>query len=166
MRPHRRSTLCFFVLLLGLLACTSEEAERRDEVSRIAEAHARLMEANRLAEEDFARRNPVPERRDFGPEGTLILHELELGGAPGREGLHVRYTWMNTTGRTVEAALLRLTLRDPATGVEWSEDRVLRLPLALTFSPDSSYTDELRVLTGGMHRHAGWEWDVSVSVLR
>lgn len=163
-RPRALSVL-FALCLPTLAACTSEAERRREEVNEIAAAHAQLVEANERAEEAFARENPVPQRRDFGADGTLILHELELNGAPGREGLRIRYTWVNTTGRTIDAAVLRFTLHDPETGAEWSEDRVLRLPFALQFGADSSFSDEIRLLTGGLHRKPGWSWDVSVRVL-
>lgn len=149
-----------------LLACASEEQQRRDEVARIAQAHARAVDENQRAIESFARANPVPQQRDFGPNGTLILHALELDGPPGREGLRVEYTWVNTTGETVDAVLLRFGLRPAPGAPDWTEERVLRLPLGLSLAPDSSYTSHLRVPTAGAHRNPSWQWDVAVKVLR
>lgn len=162
MRAAREAALAGLLLL----ACASEEQLRREEVARIAEEHARAVDENQRAIEEFARSNPVPQQREYGPNGTLILHQLELDGPPGREGLRVEYTWVNTTGEVVDAVLLRFGLRTGPGAPDSTEERVLRLPLGLRLAPDSSYTSHLRLLTGGAHRSPSWQWDVSVKVLR
>jgi hypothetical protein len=152
--------------LLALSACTSARSANQAEVERIAAAHEREVQETLVASRRFAVENPAPQSRDFEADGTLVLHELGLAGSTGRELLRVRYTWVNTTDETIELAVVQLSLRDPVSGNEWSEDRVLRLPLGLEFVPGSSYSDELRLFTGGVHRRPGWSWDIDVRVLR
>jgi hypothetical protein len=155
-------------LLAGLvvLSCASDRPDNHEEVARIAAAHELAVREGQLAAEQLAQENPVPQRRDLGADGTLVLHEIELAGSTGRELLRVRFTWLNTTGETVDAAVVRLSLTDPVSGTEWSQDLVARLPLGLYLAPGSSYSDELRLTTGGVHRRPGWTWDIDARVLR
>ena len=160
-------SLLFAWLLLALGSGGADTpSKRQEEVQEIARAHAQLVADNQRSAEEFARENPVPQKRDFGPNGTLNLDELGLDGAPGREVRRVGFTWVNTTSETIEAVLLKVGLRGGPDAPEWTEERVLRLPLSFTFVPGSSYTDRLRILTGGLHRSPNWQWDVSVRVLR
>lgn len=147
-------------LLLSSLACRAERTHF-DLEEATARYEARLERFHRIQAE-FEEENPVPQRFDFGDAGSVFVDEVELVGRPGRAFLRVHFTWVNTTGRAYPVVDLRLTLRDPETGTEWSESLEMRLPYRLELTPDSSYTSWFETPTHGVHLKPAWSWEFFV----
>jgi hypothetical protein len=147
-------------LLLLLTACSTDSA-RRAELEATAARHANDLARLEREQAEFAMRNPMPHQLDLGEDGTILIHDCELQGTPGRESLLVRYTWVNTTGHAVDEARVTLTLRGPSGADERSSAAKLNLPLRFRFSPDSSYTAFLEVPTDGLHLQPGWQWEMT-----
>jgi hypothetical protein len=72
----------------------------------------------------------------------------------------VRYTYVNTTGRTIDAARITITLSDPETRAEWSDTTELTLPISFRLTPESSYTTYAHVSTHGIQSRPKWEWKI------
>lgn len=150
-------------LLLALSGgCRTAPPAGRGEVAQLAAEHRRELAAWEAARAAFAATVPAPASRDLGRDGALIVRELRLAGPLGDEHLAARVTWVNTTARTVRAVRVRLVVLDPATGENSWEEYRFELPPPFRLTPDSSYTDSLRVDTGGLHRRPGWTWDIEV----
>lgn len=145
-----------------LVGCQNAEQQRHDEIDRIAAQHAAYLEEFRLAQIEFARGNPSPRRIDFGPDGSILVRECELQGRPGSESLRVKFTYVNSTARTLDSAQVFITLRDPESGAEWSEVTDVRVPFGLHFGPNSTHTSYFEIPLHGIYRRPGWEWELSV----
>lgn len=152
--------------LLLLAACATGPSADHLEVERLSAEHDRYQREWSAEQLRFQRENPVPLTEDFGPAGTLYVHEAELIGLPAREKLRIAFTYVNTTGVTLESAELGLYVVDTAAGLEWGEILDLRLPLALQLTHNSSYTASLEVPLRGVWRHAGWTWRAEVTAGR
>lgn len=149
------------VLLLPLaLACSHDRQARRAELAEISARHQSEVAAFQEARAGFAQRNPVPREQAFADDGAILVHECELRGWPGREQFWLKFTWMNTTGRTVDAARISIELRDRASGVELSEEMELSLPLLYRMGPDSSYTTNVLIPLRGMASPPELEWTI------
>ena len=131
----------------------------------MAEQHDRYVLELRQIQAELARESPMPDERDFGEDGTILLWECTLGGRPGREYLRIHYTFLNTTDHTFEAALVTLTLRHAESGAEWSEVQKLSIPFVYAFTPNSSYTTSLEIPTQGIHRRPGWQWELELDAI-
>ena len=157
---HTRLAAALILGAIVLSGCSHGQAARRRELSDISERHAQELSAFERAQAAFARTHPMPRRLDFPGAGTILLHECALQGRPARAELWLRYTYVNTTNRPIDAVLVTITIDDPAgedgTGVEMP----LELPLGFRFSPDSSYTTSIAVPTEGLHLDPGWSWSI------
>jgi hypothetical protein len=167
MRAHSFSRWLSPIFSLGLpiamctlAGCSGDRELQHSELAEIAQHHDTDLYEFREAQAEFARDNPMPKRLEFPGEGTLLLHECTLEGYPGHEELWLRYTYVNTTGRVLDAARITLTISDPETHAEWSEDTKLILPLGFRLGPDSSYTTYVHVPTSGMNLHPHWQWKI------
>lgn len=160
-----RTMSCLSVLVLLPTACSTDGA-RHAELQETAARHASDLERFEREQAEFQMRNPMPRQLDLGEDGTILIHDCELQGTPGRESLLVRYTWVNTTGHAVDEARIALTLRDPKGGSERSSTANLNLPLRFRFSPDSSYTAFLEVPTDGLHLQPGWQWEMTADTVQ
>jgi hypothetical protein len=157
-----RSLFALSGLVLLSTACSADKAQRA-ELDATAARHASDLARLEREQAEFRMRNPMPRQMDLGPNGTILIHDCELQGSPGRESLLVRYTWVNTTGHAVDEARVELTLRDPSGGNERSSAANLNLPLGFRFSPDSSYTAFLEIPTGDIYLQPGWQWELTAS---
>jgi hypothetical protein len=160
MIPTMRAPLLTIALLIPA-ACSDEREFQRHELDEIALAHKTELAQFEAAQSAFAQRNPVPRRWDFPGEGTIIVDECSLEGFPEHEQLLLRFTYVNTTDHALDEARITLTLHDPDSGSRSSDELVLRLPLALGFSRDSSYTMSVHEPTHGIHLHPNWEWTIT-----
>lgn len=147
---------------LLLAGCQSAEEERHAEVERIAAQHAAYLEEFRLAQIEFERANPAPQRLDFGDQGSILIRECGLQGRPGTESLRVKFTYVNSTSRTLDSAHVFITLRDPESGSEWSEVIDVDVPFGLRFGPNSTHTSYFETPLRGIYRKPGWQWELSV----
>lgn len=159
MSTHTIRLICLS-LSAALFGCRTDGDLYRHEVAEIAANHESELARFQQAQADFARRYPMPRQFEFQHDGTIIVEEAVLEGHPGREFLRVGFTYVNTTGHAIDEARLTLTMRDPETDLEWSEEMSLRLPLALHFTSDSSYTTRFEIPTRGIHLHPHWEWKI------
>ena len=132
------------------------------DLDRMAAEHSRYLEELHALQAEFARANPVPQERDFGDDGTLLIWECSLGGRPGREYLRLQFTYVNSSDVTLESARVSLILRDPESGMEWTEVAELSIPYKFALTPNSSYTTSFEMPTRGLHRRPGWEWEIEV----
>lgn len=152
-------------LLVGLAAsCRAPAHAESDEVARLAAEHRRRLAEWEAARAALAATEPAPATHDLGRDGTVILRELRLAGPLDGEQLLAHLTWVNTTGRTVDAVRVRLTVLDPSTGEDSWQELWFELPPPFRLTPGSSYTDHLRVDTGGLHLRPGWTWELEVEV--
>ena len=153
------------VLALGCLsACATQDAERAI-LERMAAEHAQCLADFDRARLELESSTPLPQEWDFGPDGTILVHKVALVGRLGAEILKVTYTYVNTTGRSVKTARVTLTMRDPETETEWSQEMDLTLPYKFRFTRDSSYSTWFEIPTHGAHTHPGWEWSLAVEAL-
>lgn len=155
MRP-----VLLFIGLGTLLACSGDRDHHRREIAEISERHDRELARFEEAKAEFARRNPVPAQLDFPGDGTILIHECEFQGYPGREEFRLLYTYVNTTGHVIDEARITLTLPGPDPDTQESREVRLKLPLGFRFNPDSSYTTHLQVPTHGSHLRPSWEWKI------
>ena len=146
--------------LIALLGCRQDHDLRRSEVAELASRHQEELARFERARADFERRNPVPQQQEFQGDGTILVHECELRGWPGHEQFWLKYTWVNTSGRTVDGARVTITLRDQASGAEQSEEMELSLPLLYRLGPDSSYTTNILMPIRGMPSPPALDWEI------
>lgn len=147
-------------LALLLAGCTAKGLADRKVVAEIAEHHERDHSRFDDAKADFALRNPVPLEFDYGDEGTIVADEVALEGFPGREELWFRYTWINTTGRTVDAVHVTLQVFDTESGFEVGQEMRLSPPLLTAFGPGSTYSTFVRVVAGDAKLGGGLSWEL------
>jgi len=154
-------------LALPLLAlgCASSGSEQRELLASIDEAHDAERERFHVAQQEFARRNPMPMQLDQGPNGTILVHECSLQGFPGHEELWLEYSYVNTTGKTLSRARVDFALTAPGTDDERRRNEVLILPFGFRLGPESCYTTYLRVPTEGLHTIPGWRWTLSAEAV-
>ena len=155
----------FLVMAVGCLtACVTDNSDRAI-LERMATEHAQCLADFERARAELESRTPLPQEWDFGSNGTLLVRKVDLAGRPGKEFLKVRFTYVNTTGRRVKTARVTLTMRDPVTETEWTQEMDLTLPYKFTFTRGSSYSTWFEIPTYGAHRHPGWEWSLAVEAL-
>ena len=159
MKPTRLCALWLALLASSLVSCAGR-GDRPTELDAISADHEFDVRQFQEAQSGFARRNPVPRRIDFPGQGTVLLHECSLQGYPGHVELWLRYTYVNTTGHTIDAANVTITMRDPRTHEEWSDSEHLALPITFRMTPDSSYTTYVHLSTRGIHLDPGWQWEI------
>lgn len=148
-------------LALGLLltpACRAPRDADHEEVERLAAAHEAYLEAWHAEQLRFQRENMTPFQTDHGAAGTMIVQEAELVGRPGSEKLRVRFSFVNTSGVTMESATASLVVIDPIEEIEWGEVMTMRLPLGFDFAHGSSYSSFFDIPLRGVWRKPGWGW--------
>jgi len=157
--------LVFWLLASSCLSACATDNSDREILERMAAEHALCVAQYEHARSELEARTPLPQEWDFGPEGTILVREVDLVGRPGDEILKVSYTYVNTTGRPVKTARVTLTFLEPETETEWSQEMDLTLPYRFKFTRDSSYSTWFEIPTNGAHTHEGWEWSLSVESL-
>jgi hypothetical protein len=170
MRPFLLLTV-----LLPLLGCAHDEEMRRRELAEISAQHTSAVVEFEHARSEFAHRYRAPEQLDFGQDGTILVDECALEGLTGHERVWVKYTYVNTTGASIDAARITLTLHDPDSGGagvggggagDRSQQTELKLPFTFRFSPDSSYSTHFEMPTEGIHLHPNWSWQIRAEAIR
>ena len=158
------------LVLLGLLAlplatCVTNRDQERMEVAEYGRIHDRQQAEFVAGQAEFRARYPMPVRREVAGVGTLVVHEAALGGRLGQETLHLLFTWVNSTGRTTNGALVRVVIRDGQGRVEREQRVELRSLLGVGFIPDCTYTSFVDMPTEGVHLEAGWDWRIELEPL-
>jgi len=150
--------LCLCVLGFAAAACSDARELERGEIDAIAHRHEHELDAFHRAQVEFAEHNPVPKELDLHRDGTILIHECALAGYPERGELRLQFTYVNTTGHTIDTARVTITLRDPESDTEWSQTMDLELPLGFRMTPQSSYTTHVEIPTREIEKHPGWTW--------
>ena len=164
-KPFGFLVVVFPLLALGSLSACATDNSEREILDRMAAEHALCLAQYEQARLELQAATSLPQEWNFGPQGTILVREVDLVGRPGDEILKVSYTYVNTTGRPVKTARVTLTFRDPETETEWSQEMDLSLPYRFKFTRDSSYSTWFEIPTNGAHTHEGWEWSLSVEAL-
>ena len=144
-------------------ACADEELLRHREMEALSARHEAELRHYEELRAQFAGRNPCPRQIEFPGQGSVIVHECSLRGLPGHEEFWIKYTYLNSTGHGIEAAHIRIRLRDPA-GSERTESSDARLPLGLRLGPDSSYTTFTQIGLEGLTKIGELDWAIEVQV--
>ena len=157
-----RLILC--LALATLSACHHPEAARhRERIDAIAARHDAELEAFELEKAAFARRTPIPQERDVPGMGKLVVRECRLLGWPGKVYLRVQFTYVNTTGATVDTPRVTLSVESPD-GVDFSRSSIdLVVPFATELTKNSTYSSWLDVDTEGIHRLDDWVWRLDLA---
>ena len=148
------------------VGCQAQEDDEAIDVAAVSAAHERYLLELEMAQEQFLEANPMPQQKDFGPEGKLYLHAVEIIGTPGKEQLFVRYSFLNETGLTIQRARVILTVTDEASGRTRSEFQDLRMPYGMSIHHNSTYTGFFDVPLDGIHRSLDWTWEIDVDAER
>jgi len=160
-----RDLVLIGLLSLALSACAADRDQERREVAELRVRHERQQADFQAGQDSFRARYPMPVRREVAGVGTLVVHEAALGGRLGQETLHLLFTWVNSTGRTTNGALVRVMLRDAPGRLEREQRVELRSLLGAGFSADSTYTSFVDMPTEGVHLQAGWDWRIELEPL-
>ena len=160
MLQHALSLASVCSLVLVSCAGTPSASDEHEMLARYDAQHRAELEAFEREQADFLRRTPVPERSEFSGLGTLILNERELLGRPGKAFVRVRFTYVNSTGRMLDAVRATLYLHDPETGEGWGETLLMRVPYKYHLTPDSTYTSWIDTPTKGVEFKPGWTWEL------
>jgi hypothetical protein len=157
MRCCSRLSSSVFVLLA---ACRAPAPGGEASLLAAREAEVARLEAARA---DLARRVELPLRIAHPTEGTLLVTRARLDGPLGDEALRLRFTYLNSTAETFDEVDLTVTVRD-AFGRERSRATYPCIaPAFYSFTPGSTYTDELSVPTRGAHLDGGFTFDVEMA---
>lgn len=154
------SALFLIACVLGS-SCADEAALRHRDVEMLAARHEAELRHYEDLRAQFAQRNPCPKQIEFPGQGTVIVHECALRGLPGHEEFWIKYTYLNSTGRGIESAHIRIQVRD-VTGAERTDSSDARLPLGLRLGPDSSYTTFTQIGLEGLVKIGELEWSIEV----
>lgn len=160
-----RDLVLIALLALPFTACAANRDQERMEVAEVGRIHDRQQAEFVAGQDQFRDRYPMPVRREVAGVGTLVVHEAALGGRLGQETLHLLFTWVNSTGRTTNGALVRVVIRDGQGRVEREQRVELRSLLGVGFTPDSTYTSFVDMPTEGVHLQRGWDWRIEIEPL-
>lgn len=165
---NKLATLALGLTGLGLTLLTGCAAQRdaeKEELARIDARHQHALLAFKDAQDTLRNHTYLPQRREYGDEGTLLVRQAYLGGRLGSELLRVRFTYVNSTDRDVHTARVKLTLRDPHTRTQWYETVDLVPPYSFSLTPGSTYSSWFAMPTMGVHRSPSWSWDIELDTL-
>lgn len=125
------------------------------------EADARTYRAEQAR---IAAATEFPAAFAFEGEGTLIVHRVELLGGPERAYVRARFTYLNSTGRSVSIPTVHLHLHAPAGDVVETASLELVRPLGSTFAHDNAYTGWIDADARNLFRSRGWTWSMDIDV--
>lgn len=125
------------------------------------EADARIYRAE---QDRIAAALDLPATFPFDGGGTLIVHRVELLGGPERAHVRVRFTYLNSTGRSVPIPTVHLRLHEPGGQIVESASRERLRPLGSTFAHDNTYTGWIDADARGLLRSGAWTWSVDLGV--
>ena len=151
----------FLLALVSLVSCASNDrAGERELLARYDEVHRAELAAFERAQAAFPRVIDVPSERVYDGLGMLILTDRQLIGRPGKAFVRVEFTYVNTTGRSLDGVHATLYIDDPETGESWGETLLMRVPYRYSLTKDSTYTSWLDTPTRGVETKPGWSWDL------
>lgn len=125
------------------------------------EADARI---HRAEQDRIAAALDLPATFPFDGEGTLIAHGVELLGGPERAHVRVRFTYLDSTGRSVPIPTVHLRLHEPGGQIVESSSRERLRPLGSTFTHDNADKAWIDADARGLYRSGAWTWSVDVDV--
>lgn len=161
-------------VLLALTSCTSDGGGRANAAARGVDsdeaamldrlererAHTNLRylaEKQRLEADQSA-----PRALDLDGLGSLIIHRVELLGGVDRPYLRARFTYVNTSGRSVPLPTVAIVALSPAARPVARGERLLERTLDTRLEPDTSYTAWVDVDIGELYLVPGWDWTMDV----
>ncbi|MEE2939762.1 MAG: hypothetical protein VX460_05205 [Planctomycetota bacterium] len=138
--------------------------EDPDVLERVETRHEADARAYRAAQAWLGAETEFPTALPFDGEGTLIVHRVELLGGPERAYVRARFTYLNSTGRSLPVPTVHLALNGP--GGELVETASLRLlrPLGTMYAHDNAYTGWIDVDASAVYRRQGWTWTMDLEV--
>jgi len=144
----------------GADGAVEDEAALLDRIER-ERAHTNLRYAAEKArlEEDAG----SPRALDLDGLGSLIIHRVELLGGVDRPYLRARFTYVNTSGRTVPLPTISLVALSPAGRPVAGGERFLERTIGKYLEPDTSYTAWVDCDIGELYLVPGWDWTMDVS---
>ncbi len=155
-------SLTTLLALCALLGCAADEGARHFDIEGLAARYERDRRDFAEAQDRLEESVELPLRLDFADGGVVLIDQLKLVGRPDKAFLRLRFTWVNTAGRSYPAVDIKLTQSDEATQADWSESIEMRLPLSYSLTPDSSYTSWFEMPTHAAHLREGWSWELHV----
>lgn len=157
--------------LLGAAPCTAiwtascvAPQEQPEALQRVEARHEADTRTYRAEQTRIAAATDVPATFLFDGEGTLIVHRAELLGGPERAHVRVRFTYLNSTGRSVPIPTVHLRLHAPGGQIVESASRKLLRPLGSTFAQDNAYTGWIDADARGLFRSGAWTWSMDLHV--
>ncbi len=115
---------------------------------------------------DVNRLGMVPQIKELGKNGSMMIWKWSLDGGPGWEYIQMRFTYRNTTDRTFDYVRVWLEVRDADGKLVDAHEKMLSHPLGVPFSPGNTYTDTFKVPLRGAHRKSrSWHWEVGAQPL-
>ena len=135
------------------------EAALLDRIER-ERAHTNLRYAAEKARLEEAAGSP--RALDLDGLGSLIIHRVELLGGVDRPYLRARFTYVNTSGRTVPLPTISLVALSPAGRPVAAGERFLQRTIGKYLEPDTSYTAWVDCDIGELYLVPGWDWTMDV----
>ena len=149
--------------LLWASSCTAPR-EDRDELELVEARHEADTRIYRAEQARITAETEFPASRAFAGEGTLIVHRVELLGGPERAHVRARFTYLNSTGRSVPVPTVHLHLHDPSGDVVKTASLELVRPLGSTFARENAYSGWIDVDARSLYRTRGWTWSMELDV--
>ncbi len=146
-----------------LSSCTAPP-ETPDGLERVEARHESDTRIYRAEQARIAASTDFPSALAFDGEGTLIVHRVELLGGPERAYVRARFTYLNSTGRSVPIPTIHLNLHGAAGEIVESASVELLRPLGSTFAHDNAYTGWIDVDARDLFRRRGWTWSMDLDV--
>lgn len=149
--------------VLGAGSCAAPP-ERPGELALVKARYEADALTYRSEQARIAGATEFPVAFPFDGEGTLIVHRVELLGGPERAYVRVRFTYLNSTGRSVPIPTVHLRLHDRGGEIVQSASLELQRPLGSTFAHDNAYTGWIDADARGLFRSRTWTWSMDLDV--
>lgn len=165
-RPSLLTIAAPLALLASCAAPSGRPAGPDAELRRVEERYQADTRAYEREKQRLAAGLDLPMALPFDGKGTIIVHRLELLGGPERTYVRARFTYVNSTGRSVPIPTVYLELYDRSGEFLHGSGIELTRPLGTTFAHDNAYTGWIDVEARGLFRNRGWTWSMDLEVPR
>lgn len=155
-QPLRASAV---FLLLAACATRADPVDLQDDIDRMLQQQRQHRAA---AAADFRGRARFPRVHQTN-EGTLTIERGELLGPYAHEFVELHVVYRNDSAATFDRIRLHFAVVDSLGRPFGRQDVALVMPMAYRFTPGNSYTDVVRVPTGGAHELPGFDVQVALA---